>query len=96
MERFIQKFKKGGLYGIGARSGMGKTQFCISVTSLLASKGSKVLYMSNAMDEDEFFKRMKTDNLNICNKDRLPKNRQTVFSFLKTNESCLFGYNMGE
>ena len=47
---------------------MGKTQFCISVTSLLASKGSKVLYMSNAMDEDEFFKRMKTDNLNICNK----------------------------
>ena len=68
MERFIQKFKKGGLYGIGARSGMGKTQFCISVTSLLASKGSKVLYMSNAMDEDEFFKRMKTDNLNICNK----------------------------
>ena len=58
MERLIERIRKGGIYGIGARPFIDKTKFCISSASLFASKGNKVLYMSHEMDEDAFTEKL--------------------------------------
>ena len=63
-EKMIGGFKKGSIYAIATRPGVGKTHFCISVATLFASKESKVLYISNNISEEEFFNRQKAFNSN--------------------------------
>lgn len=63
-EKMIGGFKKGSIYAIATRPGVGKTHFCISVATLFASRGSKVLHISNNISEEEFFNRQKAFNSN--------------------------------
>ena len=68
MERLVKSFKKGSIYGIGARPFIDKTKFCISIVSLIASKGNKVLYMSHEMDEDAFTEKLTATCPNVIAK----------------------------
>ena len=65
MERFIDKIQKGNIYCVGARPFVDKTQFCIDVASLYASKGNKVLYMSHELDEDAFTEKLNKTCSNV-------------------------------
>lgn len=56
-EKMIDGFKKGSMYAIATRPGVGKTHFCMSVANLFASRNQKVLYISNSISEEEFFAR---------------------------------------
>ena len=56
-EKMIGGFKKGSIYAIATRPGVGKTHFCMSVANLFASRNQKVLYISNSISEEEFFAR---------------------------------------
>lgn len=56
-EKMIGGFKKGSIYAIATRPGVGKTHFCISIATLFASRNQKVLYISNSISEEEFFAR---------------------------------------
>ena len=63
-EKMIGGFKKGSIYAIATRPGVGKTHFCISVATLFASKGNKVLYISHNISDEEFFERQKAFDSN--------------------------------
>ena len=56
-EKMIGGFKKGSIYAIATRPGVGKTHFCMSVANLFASRHQKVLYIANSISEEEFFAR---------------------------------------
>ena len=63
-EKMIDGFKKGSMYAIATRPGVGKTHFCMSVATLFASKGNKVLYISHNISDEEFFERQKAFDSN--------------------------------
>ena len=82
IEKMVGEFKKGGVYAICTRPGIGKTHFCLSVASYFAAKGQKVFYMSDCISPDEFYNRQSkidpdcTENIQfeqifLCTIDRL-------------------------
>ena len=66
-EKMIGGFKKGSIYAIATRPGVGKTHFCMSVANLFASRNQKVLYLSISISEEEFCDRQKAFEVDCGN-----------------------------
>ena len=109
-EKMINGFKKGSMYAIATRPGVGKTHFCISIATLFASRNQKVLYIANSISEEEFCDRQKAFevdcgnniffneiySLNIEKLDNLASEQEFDLIILDPIEIYLLDIDLGE
>lgn len=65
LDRATWGLRRGDLLTIGARTGIGKTCLCISISANLCKQGKKVIYVSTEMQYDEIFDRFISVDSNI-------------------------------
>ena len=109
-EKMIDGFKKGSMYAIATRPGVGKTHFCISIATLFASRNQKVLYIANSISEEEFCDRQKAFevdcgnniffneiySLDIVKLDKLASEQEFDLIILDPIEIYLLDIDLGE
>jgi len=62
LDQLLYGFKRGELYTVGARTGIGKTTFCLNVTSNLLRTDKRCLYLSTEMSFDTIWDRLRAIN----------------------------------
>jgi len=55
LDRITHGLKKGAIWVVGARTGIGKTSFSLNITSHLLGLGQRVLFFSTEMDSGQIF-----------------------------------------